>query len=620
MHSRKRIATENDTSGKRILLSNESISWRISSNYLFLRFLPLPRPMESRLSLRTVAMSLLQLSSAMLVFCLFVSSADAATRYWVGGVSDRWETTDNWSALPRGAGGATVPTSADVAVLSFSGGTVRLRSAVNVQGILLSNVWTGSLLQGSGTIQVGSTGFRVGSGSFAGCDATIRIGATGSGFTMTGGIVRGIMNNMTMSGSFKMQTGGSYVPTFTATGTIILDGAADQSFTRESGTMKLGSLTLQNTGGGTSDDIIVKNSAGLNMSGSIVVTTGNLDLSTNSVDLVIRGHITVADAAQATFATAGNVTASGSISVGTTGSFSMAGSKTLTLNGTDQNIDTNNSSIYNITIGVSSGATLTSNEQVTGTLQINTGATLAMGVYSFGATGATILNYGTIAEDTGKLVYRVGTTKITNDSYVEVDDIKTGNAVYMTLTDSDENISGTAIDTVTVTLSATTGDSESITLYETSKTSGIFRSSINTENAAYSTNNGTMQTTADAYLTLSYTDAQDGLTGVDLANFTALSGSATASSGTSGGGGTRGGGGGGRAPAATVAKPTVKKPTVKKSVITRVKKSNNAAARREARLKKANIRPAVVKSAPASIKKMSSNAAARRAARLSKQK
>ena len=275
--------------------------------------------------------------------------AHAATYYWAGGASDRWELANNWASVPKGARGAGVPGVNDVAVLANSGGTVRFRSAVRVAGLSLAHTWTGSLLQGSGSLTVGTSGVRVGSGRIVGGTAAIAIAG---GYTQTGGIVTAIQGNFTLSGSLAITKGtSSAFSTFTATGTLILDGGADQNFTIGANVTKyLGSLTLQNSGGGTSDDIVVNVNGGLNLSGALTITLGNLDLTTNSVAMVVERGITLANAAAAGLTTNSNVTASGSILVNDSAVLTVtAGTWTLNDDG-DQDVDLDGQSLYNLTV------------------------------------------------------------------------------------------------------------------------------------------------------------------------------------------------------------------------------------------------------------------------------
>jgi hypothetical protein len=287
---------------------------------------------------------------------LFFSHAHAADRFWAGGTSDRWESAANWASVQKGAGGAGIPTASDVAIFSFSGGTVRIRGNAVASSVILAPQWTGSLLQGTGTLVVGSSGVRVGSGRLVGGNAAIAIAGA---YTQTGGIVTGIQNNFTLSGALSI-TKGSNSPhsTFTSTGTIILDGAADQNFTVGANVSKsFKNLTLQNSGGGTSDDIVMSVNGGLNLSGALTVTLGNLDLTTNSVAMVVEGGITLADAAQATLTSNSNITASGTILVNDSATITVtAGTLTLNDDG-DQSVDFDGQKLFNVTINNTGGGT-----------------------------------------------------------------------------------------------------------------------------------------------------------------------------------------------------------------------------------------------------------------------
>jgi hypothetical protein len=415
------------------------------------------------------------------------TSAHAANRYFVGGASDRWETAANWSATPRGAGGATIPGASDVAILSYSGTTVRLRSAVTVQGLLLSNVWTGSLLQGTGTLTVGIGGIRVGSGRLVG--GANAMNASGS-YTQTGGIV-----------------------------------------------------TLQNT---------------FILSGSLVITDGS---------------------------------AAGSPSFSSTGS--------VIFDGIDQTLTSFSSFIHTLIVRSTSGTTLADNVKVRSTFQVATGSTIDLGAYALALTGGTILNYGAMVENTGKIVH-TGSIVITNGSYATVSEIDP-QAAYFSLDDSDENISGTSLDTVSFTATTAGGDSETVTLTETSLTSGIFRGSIPAGFNAIVAGNSRLDATSSTTITASYTDAQDAFVATDAASFNIGAGSSGASSNTTsgGGGGSRRGSGSSHPPALSAPKPkttTAKPLTAKEKAALKRKEAaqkklkkpvtNSAAARRAERLMK----------------------------------
>ena len=374
---------------------------------------------------------------------LWFTSAHAADRFWVGAnvPSDVWEDTANWSAMSQGAGGSTVPGASDIAIFTLSGNTVRMRSDVTVAGIFLANTWTGSVLQGTGTMTVGRSGFRVGSGTFLGGNGFY----TGSGsYTQTGGIVTVSHDRFTQSGSFSIVPGGGTGipnPSFTSTGTFVLAG-----------------------------------------------DTQNLDM-----------HPIFA-------------------------------------------------AITNLTMSGSSRAILRSTVNVTGTLQVGTGSVLTANGFKLGATGSTILNYATITEGTGAIVH-TATFVIADSSYVEDATVELGQTIYLNLTDSDENIDGTGVDVITITITTPEGDSETVSLSETSNTSGIFRGYINTENGFPNTGNSRIDTKSATTLTVSSTDAQDALAVTDTATLALATTNPTTSEDTPASS-SGGGGGGGRTTAA----------------------------------------------------------------------
>ena len=78
--------------------------------------------------------------------------------------------------------------------------------------------------------------------------------------------------------------------TFTAdTSTVILDGTADQTIT--SGGSVFSTLTLNNTGGGGSDDIIMADA--LDVNGVLTITDGDLDIGTNDVAVSTAGNVSI---------------------------------------------------------------------------------------------------------------------------------------------------------------------------------------------------------------------------------------------------------------------------------------------------------------------------------------
>lgn len=528
---------------------------------------------------RRIAVSLLSI----LIFSIAgptAASATALNLYWRGGhnASSVFENATNWLVNSlTGAVDTEGPVGGDDVLYfmnnnsgsSLIGKNVWIQSKASVKGMVIHKNMTGTILLGSGSLNFGSSGIRMGSGRLIGSGHLLggesNISGSGS-FTMTGGIVRLGATNLYLSGSIAITKGvtSSYTE-FVSTGTIMLNSRiADQNITMGPGvTGSLKNLTINNTAGGTSDDIIVDASY-LALSGALTITRGNLDLAANNAVLLVEGGITLAANEQSTLTSDQNVTASGNIVAGAASAFILS-SDTFTLNGKNQNFDTNNSPLYNLTIGSSGTATLTSDQSVTNILQINTGSTLDLNGSTIYATGAAIINYGTITEGSGKIEHSASTVKITDSDYAEDDAFTSGQVMYFTVTDSDENIAGTAADTLTVTVSGGS-DTETVTLTETTKTSGIFRghidarASTSTTNIAVSAQDGTFEANEDVTVTLTYADAQDGESTTDTTSLTASVPTTT----STGGSGTGGGGTGRRSVGTTTTSVTT--PATLKSI------------------------------------------------------
>lgn len=539
-------------------------------------------------------------SAVLICSIIGVATAEAATLYWRGNYISNtardFEDPVNWSTTLGGDSDTpTAPSSTDTAVLYLSrtGSTMVFHSNARVQGLVINKLYTGSVLLGTGAIQVGSAGIRMGSGTLIGGTGGLSI--NGGSFTMTGGVVKLPNNTRTpytkliLSGSLALSkgTGASYTK-FVSTGSIVFDGAANQNFTVAAASTTFvrtfRNVTLENTGSAGSNNIIVSGSP-LFLSGALTITQGNLNLNTNDVALYVESGVTIGNNALATLSTDANLTASGHIVVGAAGVFTMSGTSTLTLNGKSQNLDTNNNPLYNLTIGSSVGTTLTSNQSVTNILQINTGSTLSLGTYTVYATGTTIINYGTISEGTGKLKHNA-TVNITDSSYAADNEVVPGN-IYFSVADSDENIDGTTADTISVTVSDSGGDSESVTLTETTNNSGVFHGSILASSGVnYVAADGILEVTADSTVTLSNSDAQDAEIASDTATMTVTTSSSSSSTATA----THSGGGGGRS-TVSKAKAMATKPVQPPSPIggpsPAITPAQQAQLRRQVRLQKA---------------------------------
>lgn len=90
-----------------------------------------------------------------------------------------------------------------------------------------------------------------------------------------------------------------------------------------------------------------------------------------------------------------------------------------------------------------------------------------------------------------------------------------GTALYVGVADADLNIYPLEKETVSITVKADTGDSETLTLTETALDSGMFSVALPTENSGISptANNGSMSVIEDTVVTATYVDTHYGDTG-----------------------------------------------------------------------------------------------------------
>lgn len=507
---------------------------------------------------------------ALIGLCLLVMAehASAATYYWVGtrNNSDRWETAANWSSLPRGAGGAGIPGTNDKAVLNFSGTTVRLRSEVNIHDLILSNVWTGSLVFGTGNLLIGfsdQTGtLRMGSGRIISSNRhnaalSAPVFTVYGTYVQTGGIVSNLQNDVdddqsafAVTGDFTVRSVSGTRPQFLAlTGTFLQVPLANSTMTvgTSNTTFNIGNLFV--AGILTPSTVTFSGSSLRLANGNLFVTNdGTLDLETYSVPFSISGSISIG-AAGDTLRLGGTTSLSGSIA--SNGAL-RANGQTIIMNGAAaQSISLSASTTQTI-----SGLTILSTARVSlastiaispaSTLTVGTGSKLALNTRRLFATGANIVNYGVIAEESGRLVHTASDFASADSSFAAKATFEAEQErVYVTITDADENGTGTLIETLTVTASLGNGDTETILLTETTVRSGVFRGSVATAvHSAPSSGNGALELAAGSTpITLSYTDSQDGFTNSASATLTLPTTSTAGSGGSSGGGG---GGGGSR--------------------------------------------------------------------------
>jgi hypothetical protein len=387
-----------------------------------------------------------------------------------------------------------------------------------------------------------SNGVRMGSGRLIGGAGNLFIGG---GLTQTGGIISNVQGTLSLSGSLSVKGTNSNNPTrFTATGTLVASDYATQYLTFGASNVRrqLGSLTMAR------NHHVVASGSSLNLSGALTVNGGGyLDLSTESKALVVRRGITIAASGTGALVTNSNVTASGSISVGTNGQFDMSAG-TLQLNGNYQQVNLNGETIPTLRVSTTSGAYLTGNVTVSTALTVDASSTLSLGSKTLTTTNATITNAGLVRLQTGVHYHPSASFYIADSTYAEDADTSLG-TVYFTISDENRNLDGTTAETFTITVSLANGDSETVTLTESAVASGIFRGSISVIRNIVTAGDGILEALASSTMTASYTDSDDSQTDSDTATLTVASLSSTNQQ--------TGGGGGGRSRVLSTATPVV---------------------------------------------------------------
>ncbi|MBU1630070.1 thrombospondin type 3 repeat-containing protein, partial [Patescibacteria group bacterium] len=214
---------------------------------------------------------------------------------------------------------------------------------------------------------------------------------------------------------------------------------------------------------------------------------------------------------------------------------------------------------YNLSITPSAAkiATLDASTTALGAVTVNANGTLTVGANNFTVLG-TIANTGQITVSTGSIIHTAESVLITNSSGVEVSSLSNTGSVYVTVQDSNRNLNGASVESFTVPVSfnaAAGSDAETMTLTETSASSGIFRNASAVSlvsSSVASPGNNQFELLASGIGTATYTDSQDATdTASDTVTLTYVAPTVTPS--VSGGGG---GGGGGPTPSPTTPSPT----------------------------------------------------------------
>ena len=383
-----------------------------------------------------------------------------------------------------------------------------------------------------------------------------------------------------------------------ASGTILVNDAATLTVTAGTWTLNDDSdqtvdfdgqsvfnLTVNNTGGGTNDDVTIAGGA-LLVSGALVITLGGLDMTTNSLALITERGITLADAAQATMTTNSNVTASGTILVNDAATLTVTAG-TWTLNDdSDQAVDFDGQSLYNLTVNNTGGGTSDDVTIAGGTLAVSNDLVVTLGNLDL-VTNALALDVNddvTIA-GTAQATLAGGTMNIAGDLTLNTNGSFSQSTGTATFDGTSQTISGALVfstfvkdtatsDTLTFSTSDSITVSSSITLYGSAGSTLSIRSSVSGTRwnlQAPSNQNVAGVDVKDSRVTNSSNsmvcnarcvDSGNNLNWVLFATATTTTTSDGSTGGVSGsgGGGRRSGGGGGGTTSTTTTKATVKTP------------------------------------------------------------
>ena len=200
--------------------------------------------------------------------------------------------------------------------VTYSGSSVLQLTATTTMAGTLS-VSNGDFQLNSNTLNVNS--YSQTGGTFTGGAGTMNI--TGNTF---------FINSGTFSAPANLSEAGNFTVTGTAVfqnnnGTVTLNGTSDQTVTLDV-SVTFFNLTINNTGAGGSDDIIIAGTSNtLDVDGILTITDGDLDVNTNDPTINTAGNVTVG--------------ASGSIDTGS-GTWTFDGTGTSTLSGNSQSFGT----------------------------------------------------------------------------------------------------------------------------------------------------------------------------------------------------------------------------------------------------------------------------------------
>ena len=171
---------------------NKKIHFSIRPGYRITQIQKLKRSF-----LVTVGISAALASAMYLLTQVFISKEALAVsnNYWTNSSGDEnWSTPDNWSL-------GHVPTNTEIATFeSCSGTRCYIDCNVNVAGINISFLYSGTILQGSSTVNIGTSGFVQTGGYYIGRSGALRI--NGGAFSIDNGTFYAPTGKMIFCGDY----------------------------------------------------------------------------------------------------------------------------------------------------------------------------------------------------------------------------------------------------------------------------------------------------------------------------------------------------------------------------------------------------------------------------------
>lgn len=399
-------------------------------------------------------------------------------------------------------------------------GTLAVQADFENIGTYTNGVGTFSITGSGAQRIVGASSFPITSSFYnlfvskSGGTATLQSNATSTNnVTLNSGTLA--LNDKTLFVGGNWQNNGGTLTNAGGSSIVTLNGTSGQFISAETG---FGQLIINKTSGNAT-------TTGNITALAVTVTAGSLDLKATTMTISGNG---------------------GTNPFTVSGTFN-AGTSTVIYNtnaaATTQVASTN---FYNLTItGTAQTYNFAASTTASGVFTVGTGATVTIAAAVDFTTLGTMVNTGVITVGAaGKIVHRAEAFNFANESGTTITTLTTPATLYVQVQDSNRNLDGTSVETISVTVTSTAAagfDTEARTLTETSVSSGIFRSAGLSviPSSVTSTGNGLFEISASGSGLSTYVDAQDTADSnpFSISITYSTTGGAAASTASSGGGG-----------------------------------------------------------------------------------